>query len=53
MGRGFHLTIDEWFFHWFASETKYKQAAKLFIKIYEVFLYILNKKPEKNIMIGF
>ncbi len=36
MARGFHLTIDEWFYHWFADEEKYKEVVGLFIKIFEV-----------------
>ncbi len=36
MGRGLHLTIDEWFFHWFDDESKYKEVTKLFFKIFEV-----------------
>lgn len=30
------FTIDEWFYHWLADETKYLQAAKLFLKILDI-----------------
>lgn len=36
MGRGFHLTIDEWFYHWFGKEEYYESAAKLFLLILDV-----------------
>ncbi|MGB8191115.1 MAG: hypothetical protein WCF67_04305 [Chitinophagaceae bacterium] len=30
------FTIDEWFYHWLADETKYLQAAKLLLKILDI-----------------
>lgn len=36
MGRGLHLTIDEWFYHWFGEDDNYKATAKLFISIFEI-----------------
>lgn len=36
MARGFHLTIDEWFYDWFARPNKYLEATKFFYKIFEV-----------------
>lgn len=35
MGRGYHLTIDEWFFHWFEDESKSAETTRLFITIFE------------------
>ena len=36
MGRGMHLTIDEWFYHWFADETKIDEVSVFFTQILEV-----------------
>ncbi|MBL7703563.1 MAG: hypothetical protein JNM14_15030 [Ferruginibacter sp.] len=36
MGRGIHLTVDEWFYHWFADEAKIDEVSVLFAKILEV-----------------
>ena len=36
MGRGKHLTIDEWFYHWFADERKLTTVSALFSKMYFV-----------------
>lgn len=36
MGRGKHLTIDEWFYHWFADPDKLVLASSLFEKIFTV-----------------
>ena len=36
MGRGLHLTVDEWFYHWFADETKIDEISIFFTKILEV-----------------
>lgn len=34
MGRGKHLTIDEWFYHWFADEEKLPLVSNLFDQIF-------------------
>ncbi len=36
MGRGIHLTVDEWFYHWFADETKIEEISIFFTQILEV-----------------
>ncbi len=36
MGRGLHLTIDEWFYHWFADAEKLTQASTFFFNLFEV-----------------
>ncbi|HRH48700.1 MAG TPA: hypothetical protein PLP23_08110 [Panacibacter sp.] len=36
MGRGFHLTIDEWFYYWFADDAKIADAVIIFDKMFEV-----------------
>lgn len=36
MGRGKHLTIDEWFYHWFADSDKLPLVSSLFDKIFTV-----------------
>ncbi|WP_153796715.1 hypothetical protein [Foetidibacter luteolus] len=36
MGRGWHLTIDEWFYHWFDDEAKLPLVSALFDKIYQI-----------------
>jgi hypothetical protein len=36
MGRGFHLTIDEWFYHWFADPEKLPIASSLFEKMFSI-----------------
>ena len=36
MGRGLHLTIDEWFYHWFDDEEKLPLVSKLLFQILEV-----------------
>lgn len=36
MGRGKHLTIDEWFYHWFADADKLPLVSSLFQKIFNV-----------------
>lgn len=36
MARGIHLTIDEWFYHWFEEGHNYKQVATFFIEILKV-----------------
>lgn len=38
------FTIDEWFYHWLADETKYLLAAKFFLKILEICDKIVLKK---------
>ncbi len=48
MGRGLHLTIDEWFFHWFEDEKKYKSVTKLFIQILEVCDKIVLQKGTRH-----
>jgi hypothetical protein len=30
------FTVDEWFYHWLADESKYKLAAKFFIAMFEI-----------------
>jgi hypothetical protein len=44
MGRGFHLTIDEWFYHWFANSERFSEAAKFFLHIFEVCDVIVLRK---------
>lgn len=36
MGRGKHLTIDEWFYHWFADADKLISVSSLFEKIFKI-----------------
>lgn len=36
MGRGIHLTVDEWFYHWFADETKIDEVSIFFTQLLEV-----------------
>lgn len=36
MGRGKHLTIDEWFYHWFADSDKLSLVSSLFEKMFIV-----------------
>jgi len=36
MARGLHLTIDEWFYHWFGDDEKLEQVSALFIIILDV-----------------
>jgi hypothetical protein len=48
MGRGLHLTIDEWFFHWFDDEEKYKEVTKLFLQIFEVCDKIVLQKGNRH-----
>ncbi len=48
MGRGLHLTIDEWFFHWFDDENKYKEVTKLFFQILEVCDKIVLQKGNRH-----
>lgn len=36
MARGKHLTIDEWFYHWFADSAKLPLVSSLFDKIFIV-----------------
>ena len=36
MARGTHLTIDEWFYHWFEEEESSKLIAAFFLKVLEV-----------------
>jgi len=36
MGRGKHLTIDEWFYHWFADSDKLPLVSSLFEKMFIV-----------------
>lgn len=44
MGRGIHLTVDEWFYHWFADETKIDEVSVFFTQILEVCDKIVLKK---------
>lgn len=48
MGRGLHLTIDEWFYHWFAREDKLPLVSKLFISIFEVCDKIVIQKDNRH-----
>ena len=36
MARGMHLTIDEWFYHWFAKDDTLEVTSLLFEKMFEV-----------------
>ena len=47
MGRGIHLTIDEWFYHWFSDETKYLDAVRFFVRILEICDKIALKKNSR------
>lgn len=48
MGRGKHLTIDEWFYHWFADEEKLPLVSRLFIRIFEVCDKIVIKRDNRH-----
>ena len=48
MGRGKHLTIDEWFYHWFADEEKLPLVAALFVKMFEVCDKIVIQKDNRH-----
>ncbi len=48
MGRGKHLTIDEWFYHWFDDEEKLPLVSKLFIQIFEVCDTIVFQKGNRH-----
>ena len=36
MVRGLHLTIDEWFYHWFADAEKLTRASSFFFRVFKV-----------------